>query len=196
MKNFIQKIQSLDNILQWEERDSIIRESVSQHSFKVASIAYYILNNLDFEEFRTISEKTKYLEFKYDVLSYAVMHDFDEAILGRDISHTVKYNKYNGGDIRKTLNEFVKHELDVKFDNVMPNVSPDAQAFVKLCDWIALLTFINRNKRMGCMNFDEEYEYCIQSMFDKVTEVNKILSEKYKVKNINSVIKSLNYERS
>lgn len=196
MEKFIQKIQSLDNILQWEERDSMIRESVSQHSFKVASIAYYILNNLESEEHRDVSVKTKYLEFKFDVLSYAIMHDFDEAILGRDISHTVKYNKYNGGDIRKTLNEFVKHELDIKFDNIMPDVSSDVQAFVKLCDWIALLTFINRNRKMGCLNFDEEREYCISSMFEKVDEVNKILNEKYKVKNISNVIKNLNYERS
>ena len=47
MKEFLSKIETLDNIRQWEERDSIIKESVSQHSFKVSAVAVYLLKRLD-----------------------------------------------------------------------------------------------------------------------------------------------------
>lgn len=187
MNLFIEKIESLDNIHQWEERDSVVKESVSQHSFKVASIAYFILNNI--HKFEDVSEKADFLAFKFDVLSYAIMHDFDEAILGRDISHTVKYNKHNGEYIRGALNEFVKHELKEQFGKVIPEVSDEVKAFVKLCDWIALLTFINRNKKMGCITFEHDEAYCLKSMYEKLYDVNKMLKEKFGIHKIDDIIK-------
>ena len=42
MKEFVNRIVTLDNIKQWEERDSVIKETVSQHSFKVSAICIYI----------------------------------------------------------------------------------------------------------------------------------------------------------
>lgn len=189
MNQFIEKIESLDNIHQWEERDSVVKESVSQHSFKVASIAYFILNNINNETIN-VSDKSKFLAFKFDVLSYAIMHDFDEAILGRDISHTVKYNTYNGDSIRYALNKFVEHELSVQFDKVIPTVSQDVKTFVKLCDWIALLTFINRNKKMGCVTFEHEEQYCLKSMYGKLQEVNKLLQENFGIKEIDNIVKN------
>jgi 5'-deoxynucleotidase YfbR-like HD superfamily hydrolase len=188
MNRFIQKIESLDNIRQWEERDSVIKESVSQHSFKVASIAYFILNRIN-NGSSNLSAKVDFLAFKFDVLSYAIMHDFDEAILGRDISHTVKYNAHNGECIRESLNEFVEHELSVKFGKIIPTPSNEAKTFVKLCDWIALLTFIKRNKKMGCVTFEQEEQYCLKSMYNKLQEVNKLLEENFGIEKIDNIVK-------
>ena len=188
MNRFIEKIESLDNIRQWEERDSVVKESVSQHSFKVASIAYFILNRIK-NGSSSVSEKADFLAFKFDVLSYAIMHDFDEAILGRDISHTVKYNAHNGECIRESLNEFVEHELSIQFGKIIPSVSKEVKTFVKLCDWIALLTFINRNKKMGCVTFEHEEQYCLKSMYGKLQEVNKLLQENFGIEEINNIVK-------
>lgn len=186
MNRFIKKIESMDNIRQWEERDSVVKESVSQHSFKVASIAYFIFNRINSSG--SISEKANFLAFKFDVLSYAIMHDFDEAILGRDIPHSVKYNTHNGDYIRDSLNEFVEHELFVNFGKVIPIVSKDVKTFVKLCDWIALLTFINRNKNMGCSTFKHEEQYCLKKMYEKLQEVNKILQENFGIDKIDKIV--------
>ena len=104
MKEFVNKIVSLDNIRQWEERDSVIKESVSQHSFKVSAICVFLLEKVkDFP--------SQFIEFKLKCVEYSILHDFDESILGRDISHVVKYNEFNGSDIRETLDEFVEHSL-------------------------------------------------------------------------------------
>lgn len=40
IQEFVKKIVSLDNVHQWAERDSVIKETVSQHSFKVASFCH------------------------------------------------------------------------------------------------------------------------------------------------------------
>lgn len=188
MNHFIEKVESLDNIRQWEERDSVVKESVSQHSFKVASIAYYILNKIN-KDMNSVLLKANFLEFKFDVLSYAIMHDFDEAILGRDISHTVKYNTHNGSVIRDALNDFVEHEMNVQFEKVMPDVTDGVKMFVKLCDWIALLTFINRNKKMGCTTFEHEEKYCIVSMENKLKEVNNFLKQEFGINEIDNIVK-------
>lgn len=188
MNHFIEKVESLDNIRQWEERDSVVKESVSQHSFKVASIAYYILNKIN-NDMKNVSLKANFLAFKFDVLSYAIMHDFDEAILGRDISHTVKYNTHNGSVIRDALNDFVEHEMNVQFEQVMPDVTDGVKMFVKLCDWIALLTFINRNKKMGCVTFAHEEIYCLESMHKKLQEVNDWLKNEFGIEKIDNIVK-------
>ena len=187
MNRFIEKIESLDNIRQWEERDSVVKESVSQHSFKVASIAYFILYRIK-NGSSSVASKADFLAFKFDVLSYAIMHDFDEAILGRDISHTVKYNTHNGECIRESLNEFVEHELSIQFGKIIPSVSNEVKTFVKLCDWIALLTFINRNKKMGCITFEHEEQYCLKSMYGKLQEVNKLLQENFGIEEIDNIV--------
>lgn len=118
--NFLKHLSRLDNVHQWEERDSIIKESVSQHSFKVSAIAHYLLTIL--EDRLTTRDKLidgkvylHWVEFKASCLSYAILHDFDEAIIGRDISHVVKYNPYNGEKIREAINDFCKSSGNIGF---------------------------------------------------------------------------------
>ena len=47
MKQFVNKIVTLDNIKQWAERDSVIKETVSQHSFKVSAICIYLIEQIN-----------------------------------------------------------------------------------------------------------------------------------------------------
>ena len=156
IKNFLDNLSKLDNIRQWEERDSIIKESVSQHSFKVSAIAYFLLKKLG-----AVAETHPFFTaFKAECLSYAILHDFDEAVIGRDISHVVKYNSYNGEMIRKAINDFVEYREKMDFENLLPHPTEVIIGFVKVCDWIALYTFCKRNADLGCLAFSEEWKYC------------------------------------
>lgn len=182
MENFISKIVSLDNIKQWEERDSVIKESVSQHSFKVSAICVYLLEKIASINKMKADSSYQWLVFANKCMKYAILHDFDESILGRDISHVVKYNSYNGEQIRGILNDFVDNklkELDLTFvreDDV------DVKVFVKLCDWISMLTFIMRNKNAGSTSFERERAYCQESISKSIETVITMLQNKnYKV---------------
>ena len=185
MKEFLSKIETLDNIRQWEERDSIIKESVSQHSFKVSAVAVYLLKKLDdctIDEDVDDDFDDNYDFFSSRVLSYAIMHDFDEAILGRDISHKVKYNDYNGDEIRERIDKCGAKKSG-KFKCFVEKPSEAVKLFVKLCDWIALYTFIVRNENMGCKTFVSEREYCKSNIEKKYSEVVSMLKSYFNLEN-------------
>lgn len=196
MKKFLKKIQSLDNICQWAERDSVIKESVSQHSFKVSSICVYILEKISQFEVPTWKYGYDWSEFSYRCLKYALFHDFDESIIGRDISHVVKYNEFNGQEIRNSLKEYVNHEIEkMKLDFLIHDENTDIKLFVKLCDWISLLTFIQRNKQFGANCFEEEEETCKKNIEDHVELVEETLYDLFRKKfNVKSIIRVI-YEQ-
>lgn len=177
MNDYLKKICSLDNIHQWEERDSIVKESVSQHSFKVAAIAAYVLEELKKDV--VLGSSPKFTEFAYNALKYALLHDFDESIILRDMSHKVKYNTFNGEEIRKVLNDFVGHELEKVEYNFVRCLDDDVRIFVKLCDWIALLTFCQRNRIMGTQDFLSTEDYCINKMHELIRLNIFVLNTKY-----------------
>jgi 5'-deoxynucleotidase YfbR-like HD superfamily hydrolase len=184
MKEFLKKIESLDNIHQWEERDSVIKETVSQHCYKVAAICHYLLHDIELQVdkvgmYKDEALRIKLLSFKYNCLSYAIMHDFDESILGRDISHTIKYNEFNGEVIRKALDEYVMETTRGNFNGIYVVPSYEVRTFVKLCDWIALYTFIKRNNRMGVKTFKKEKTYCWENIESKIAEVKKVLTSMF-----------------
>lgn len=144
----------LDNIKQWLEYDRHQQESVSQHSFKVSVFAMSLMDYF----WPVGTENAEVLKFKYQALKMALMHDFDEAILRRDITHEVKYNSYNGFAVRNALDNFVAHQLTEEFgedSDVLKTLSKDweyydiAHAIVKVADWMALLYFLNRELRIG-----------------------------------------------
>lgn len=144
----------LDNIKQWLEYDRHQQESVSQHSFKVSVFTMSLLDYF----WPTGTETNAVLAFKYRTLKLALMHDFDEAILRRDITHEVKYNAYNGFEVRNVLDRFVEHQLYEEFgeeSDVVKTLSKDwehydvAHAIVKVADWMALLYFLNRELAIG-----------------------------------------------
>lgn len=184
LTNFLKHLSKLDNVHQWEERDSIIKESVSQHSFKVSAIAHYLLRVIE-NEIREVNFygrfEVKFLEFKSESLSYAILHDFDEAIIGRDISHVVKYNPYNGDKIREAINDFVNHQETMDFQGLLPKPTEIVKKFVKICDWIALSTFCERNNQMGCLTFSYEIAYCQERLRNLFNEFVNIFNEEFSV---------------
>lgn len=182
MENFISKIVSLDNIRQWEERDSVIKESVSQHSFKVSAICVYLLEKIASINKAKADYSCQWLVFVNKCIKYAILHDFDESILGRDLSHVVKYNSYNGEQIREILNDFVDNRLKELDLNFVKEDDADVKAFVKLCDWISMLTFIMRNKNAGSTSFERERAYCQENISKSVgTVIIMLQNRNYKV---------------
>lgn len=144
----------LDNIKQWLEYDRHQQESVSQHSFKVSVFTMSLLEYL----WPSDTQHAEAWLFKYQTLKLALMHDFDEAILRRDITHELKYNNYNGDEIRSVLDKFVNHQLTEEFgkesDVVKTFFKEDKfydvmHAIVKVADWMALLYFLNRELAIG-----------------------------------------------
>lgn len=144
----------LDNIKQWLEYDRHQQESVSQHSFKVSVFTMSLLDYL----WPSDIQHAEVWSFKYQTLKLALMHDFDEAILRRDITHELKYNKYNGSEIRSVLDRFVDRQLTEEFgdeSDVVKMFSKEDEfydvmhAIVKVADWMALLYFLNRELAIG-----------------------------------------------
>lgn len=175
MEKFVNAIVKLDNIKQWEERDAEVKESVSQHSFKSGAIAVYLSKVLCKD-----ADKDMHSFFN-DCIIYALLHDFDEAILGRDIGHMVKYNEYNGDKIRSVLNDYVNMEMKTNYSAIMDSMKPtyDVKLFCKMIDWFCQLIFIERNAKMGCNSFQYERDYCISNVRQKIAEVVSMFKNKF-----------------
>ena len=183
----------LDNIIQWQERDVFQRESVSQHSYKVSIFCKVLLD----ECFKT--ENVEVLKFKNEVLSHALFHDWDEALILRDISHVTKYNEYNGDKIREVINDLANHLAYESFvensnsragkkiyDAVMVP-SKAVHAFVKLADWMALAMFVKREISMGNKNFDYENKYMKTHLFNAYKTLKEELERKF-TNNVNTYV--------
>lgn len=104
-------LKRLDNIKQWQEMDVFKEESVSQHSYKVSIFGRILLEDI----FGFDNEDAKVLAFKLDCVDAFAFHDWDEALILRDMSHETKYNKYNGEEIRNALNNLSKHKAIEEF---------------------------------------------------------------------------------
>lgn len=187
MKSFVDKIVELDNIRQWEERDSVIKESVSQHSYKVSAICVFLLERITRHspDFSSV--------FKLNCLEYCILHDFDESIFGRDVSHVVKYNSFNGGDIRSAISEFVEFSLKkMELNFLFIHTDEDVKMFCKLCDWIALYTFVSRNINTGSKTFGKDLRYCLENIEKKRVEVEEMLNKRFGIKfNFTELINNL-----
>ena len=169
-------LKRIDNIIQWQERDVFQRESVSQHSFKVSVFTRIILEDiLGGDDIRG-----EFNKFKLDCVTHAIFHDWDEAIFLRDISHSVKYNKFNGREIKEAINHYVSHQFFEEFEEdnkeftdslkmlhkSIVDVDPEVKEVVKVADWMALLYFCRRVLALGNDNFIETYEYCKESLLN------------------------------
>ena len=153
-------LKRLDNIVQWSEKDVFTRETVSSHSYKVTVFCRVLLEEI----FRVDNDSTK--EFKMNCVTHAMFHDWDEALLLRDISHETKYNSYNGEQIRSVLDNLSKHLAvnefldgtstgEFVFGAIFTN-DESVNSFCKVCDWLALAFFIKREQSMGNQNLDAQ----------------------------------------
>lgn len=157
-------LKRLDNIIQWQERDVFQKESVSQHSFKVSIFTRVLLEDImGVNHFNT---------FKLKCVTHALFHDFDEAIFLRDLSHEIKYNTYNGEDVRTVVKDYVERKFEADFSankgefayNMLREgfiiVDPLVKKVVKVADWLALLYFCRRELKLGNTDMLEIYQYC------------------------------------
>ena len=153
-------LKRLDNIVQWSEKDVFTRETVSSHSYKVTVFCRVLLEEI----FRVDNDSTR--EFKMNCVTHAMFHDWDEALLLRDISHETKYNSYNGEQIRSVLDNLSKHLAvnefldgtstgEFVFGAIFTN-DESVNSFCKICDWLALAFFIKREQSMGNQNLDAQ----------------------------------------
>ena len=153
-------LKRLDNIVQWSEKDVFTRETVSSHSYKVTVFCRVLLEEI----FRVDNDSTR--EFKMNCVTHAMFHDWDEALLLRDISHETKYNSYNGKQIRSVLDNLSKHLAvnefldgtstgEFVFGAIFTN-DESVNSFCKVCDWLALAFFIKREQSMGNQNLSAQ----------------------------------------
>ena len=188
-------LRQLDNIVQWSEMDVFQRESVSQHSFKVAIFTRVLLQDI-FGDIDVGDMRAHLLEdFKLRCTEYALFHDFDEALIRRDISHVTKYNRFNGSEIRRNLNELAdylaKKEILVDEDsgkftyNTIINPDVPVKRFVKLCDWLAMAFFIRREQRMGNSNMHLEDTTVYNGVRVAVEDVRTMLTDNEWFRNLN-----------
>ena len=153
-------LKRLDNIVQWSEKDVFTRETVSSHSYKVTVFCRVLLEEI----FRVDNDSTR--EFKMNCVTHAMFHDWDEALLLRDISHETKYNSYNGEQIRSVLDNLSKHLAVNEFldgtstgefvSGAIFTNDESVNSFCKVCDWLALAFFIKREQSMGNQNLDAQ----------------------------------------
>ena len=153
-------LKRLDNIVQWSEKDVFTRETVSSHSYKVTVFCRVLLEEI----FKVDNDSTR--EFKMNCVTHAMFHDWDEALLLRDISHETKYNSYNGEQIRSVLDNLSKHLAvnefldgtstgEFVFGAIFTN-DESVNSFCKVCDWLALAFFIKREQSMGNQNLSAQ----------------------------------------
>ena len=153
-------LKRLDNIVQWSEKDVFTRETVSSYSYKVTVFCRVLLEEI----FRVDNDSTR--EFKMNCVTHAMFHDWDEALLLRDISHETKYNSYNGEQIRSVLDSLSKHLAvnefldetstgEFIFGAIFTN-DESVNSFCKVCDWLALAFFIKREQSMGNQNLSAQ----------------------------------------
>lgn len=183
-------LKRLDNIIQWQERDVFNKESVSQHSFKVSVFTRVLLDDVFGD-----SHDLQVERFKLDCVTHAILHDWDEAIFLRDVSHSIKYNEFNGQDVRNAIDEYVNYEFSKEFENLdeqdrvayetlrksIVDVDPKVKIVVKVADWLALLFFCRRELALGNENFTATYKYCRQGLFKAAANLANMVAEYYNI---------------
>lgn len=182
-------LKRLDNIIQWSEKDVFTRESVSQHSYKVTIFCRVMLQEI----FGDLSECTDKIQtFAMRCVDHAMFHDWDEALLLRDISHETKYNPYNGEEIRRVLDnlsqylsvrELTDHTLCGSFvHGALNEKDRDVLLFCKFCDWMALAFFIRREMSLGNKNLNPQIKTVEDGLKKCGEECKEMFLKKFNIK--------------
>lgn len=175
-------LKRLDNIIQWSEKDVFTRESVSQHSYKVTIFCRVMLQEI-FGDLTMCNDNVKLFTLK--CVDHAMFHDWDEALLLRDISHETKYNEFNGGEIREALDSLsgflAKKEFEIdtvggKFVyDALNTTDSKVLIFCKVCDWMALAFFIKREQSRGNTNLSAQYATVRNGLIKSVDKCKSML---------------------
>jgi 5'-deoxynucleotidase YfbR-like HD superfamily hydrolase len=177
-----EQFDELNNIVRWAGMNKIKDETVGQHSFVVSWLARILS-----EEIFT-DDSPKLLS-----ITYATFHDFNEYITG-DMNHNVKYNDFNGQDLRKSLNEYITHVVDCNFPKTGDNTQsmlnyllkdevPNCiKKLVKLCDWMSMVMYLNKEMNLGNTNVILKLDYCEKKMATAAEECIIALESQIKYK--------------
>ena len=155
----------LNNMVRWNGLNRIKDESVAHHSFIVTWFSRIIVEEL-------LGDKND--SFKLEVITYALFHDFDEMFSG-DIIHGVKYNEFNGKEIKKSIDEYCNFKVINKFaeqnssnnlikKNMTGFVSKSAKSIVKLSDWLSMCFYLKKEIALGNKGLYDHYFYCAEKV--------------------------------
>lgn len=190
-------LKNLDNIDQWQEVDKLNSESVSQHSYKVTIFARVLLEDL-FGDISSSDPEIAYqiCSFKLDVATRALLHDWDETLIRRDLSHVIKYNSFNGDALRKNIDDLAEHLATKEFAQIANSDGgltassamminqicypvEAVQALVKVCDWLAQKFYCRREVAMGNKSFDRNIEYIDCALIKSVDTLESFLKASF-----------------
>ena len=197
-------LKRLDNIVQWSEKDVFTRETVSQHSFKVTIFCRVLLH-----EIFGVPKSERVARFCMRCVDHAMFHDWDEALLLRDISHETKYNEYNGYEIRKALDNLSRHLASQEFvdgtptgDFIYSAIQENDEvvhAFCKVCDWMALAFFIKREQSLGNRNLSVQTQTVKKGLEKSIKACKDYLedafnADEYNLKALDGLMEGIYYE--
>ncbi len=171
----------LNNLYRFNGLRTIKQESVAHHTFFVV-----LFSRLLAEDMLTLEQ----LQLKLAIMDYALLHDFGE-MYSYDIVYPVKYNSFNGKEIKKSIEEYEKYRLEWKFkqfnekrflNSLLEENSGFIKDIVKVADWLSCLFFISKEIKLGNTGVIDEYK---ESLSGLMKSCQKLLS--YSLKNMTIV---------
>jgi 5'-deoxynucleotidase YfbR-like HD superfamily hydrolase len=151
----------LNNLHRWNGIRRLKEESVAHHSYIVTLFARILA------ETTLVSNDDRLM-----VTTRAIFHDWDEIFSG-DITHDVKYNDYNGKEIRDAVDAFVRNSMKAKFseDNgsfsemlimgySVGKLPKYVDSLVKVSDWLSMAFYLKMEVTLGNRSLDRLFRYC------------------------------------
>lgn len=173
---FLTQFDQLNNMVRWNGFNRITDETVGQHSHVVSWLTALLCEEI----FDNDSPKLEAIRF-------AIFHDSNEYITG-DVNHNVKYNEFNGTEIKRNLDEFINYFVDNQFPKNNPinrllnsmlkeEIKPYIKKIVKLADWMSMYMYLAKEQSLGNKNAENKIRYCYESMLktadEAITELEK-----------------------
>lgn len=205
MKNIFDKLlhdndfDQLNNMVRWNGMNRIKDETVAHHSF-IVSVFSRVLSEEIF------NNDTKGSLVKLDILTYALFHDYDEMFTG-DVLHGLKYNPFNGVEIRNSINDYLEYKIkdkfssgsktDIMLQDTMLNKAKIVSQLVKVADWLSMYFYLYKEMELGNRGLCKTRQYCIKGINNSVDTVIKSLEDQkyYDVDlSILKQIKEISYE--
>lgn len=135
-KEFYDKIYHLKNVIRYNSRNVISKESVAEHTFNVAMIALTICDKYSLSKDVTFQTVVK-----------ALLHDMPETILN-DITHDVKERLKLREILKKYEDEYYDKEFP-QYSDLMKNRIEPIDSIVDLADAISVKQYIDNEIILG-----------------------------------------------
>lgn len=179
-------LKRLDSIFRFSGAPIIKSETISQHQWWVTMFTRILCDEMIVKD-----ELLNYSAFALEVVSYAMFSDTGEAYSG-DVIYTVKYNKYNGPEIRKALDLFVekKMEEELGHDSLIREYSLDPEEICiknicKVADWLALLKQLVVEHSLGNSNLEKVFDTTFKQLEIQIDNCEKNIIKKFGEKAVN-----------